>query len=54
VSIVAAVRDHVWPLIEAGTVHPVIDREIPMSQAAEAHRIMTASTHTGKILLRAG
>jgi len=51
-SIVAAVRDHVWPLVEAGTVRPVIDSEFPMPQAAEAHRIMTASTHTGKILLR--
>jgi len=51
-SIVAAVRDHVWPLVEAGTVRPVIDREIPMPQAAEAHRIMTASGHTGKIILR--
>jgi len=51
-SIVAAVRDHVWPLVEAGTVRPVIDREIPMPQAAEAHRVMTASDHTGKIILR--
>jgi putative PIG3 family NAD(P)H quinone oxidoreductase len=50
-SIVAAVRDHVWPLVEAGTVRPVVDREIPMPQAAEAHRVMTASGHTGKILL---
>jgi putative PIG3 family NAD(P)H quinone oxidoreductase len=50
-SIVAAVRDHVWPLVEAGTVRPVIDREVPMPEAAEAHRIMTASSHTGKILL---
>jgi len=49
--IVAAVREHVWPLVEAGTVRPVIDAEIPMPQAAEAHRIMTASSHTGKILL---
>jgi putative PIG3 family NAD(P)H quinone oxidoreductase len=51
-SIVAAVRDHVWPLVEAGTVRPVIDREILMPQAAEAHRVMAASDHTGKIILR--
>jgi putative PIG3 family NAD(P)H quinone oxidoreductase len=50
-SIVAAVRDHVWPLVEAGTVRPVIDREIPMPEAPEAHRIMAASSNTGKILL---
>jgi len=50
-QIVAAVRENVWPLIEAGVIRPVIDRELPMTQAAEAHRIMTASTHLGKILL---
>jgi putative PIG3 family NAD(P)H quinone oxidoreductase len=52
-EIVQAVTKHVWPLIEAGKITPVIHRELPISQAAEAHRIMEASTHTGKILLRA-
>jgi NADPH:quinone reductase-like Zn-dependent oxidoreductase len=52
-AIVSAVRDHVWPLIEAGTIRPVIDTELPMREAPRAHRIMAASTHTGKILLRA-
>ena len=51
-QIVAAVREHVWPLIEAGAVRPVIDQELPMTRADEAHRIMTSSTHLGKILLR--
>jgi NADPH:quinone reductase-like Zn-dependent oxidoreductase len=50
--IVAAVRENVWPLVEAGEIRPVIDRELPIAQAAEAHRIMTSSAHTGKILLR--
>ena len=50
-AIVAAVRDNVWPLISAGQVAAVIDRELPMPQAAEAHRVMAASTHIGKILL---
>ena len=52
-SIVAAVAANVWPVIDAGVIRPVIDRELPMSQAGEAHRIMTASTHYGKILLLA-
>jgi putative PIG3 family NAD(P)H quinone oxidoreductase len=52
-QIVAAVTENVWPLVEAGVIRPVIDRELPMTEAAEAHRIMTASTHLGKILLRA-
>jgi len=52
-AIVSAVRDRVWPLVEAGKIRPVIHCELPMSQAPEAHRIMAASTHIGKILLRA-
>ncbi|MFF1441004.1 NAD(P)H-quinone oxidoreductase [Streptomyces sp. NPDC058295] len=50
-AIVAAVREHVWPLLAAGHVRPVVDREVPMSDAAEAHRIVEASTHVGKVLL---
>ncbi|GAA1026680.1 NAD(P)H-quinone oxidoreductase [Virgisporangium ochraceum] len=50
-AIVAGVRDEVWPLVEQGRIKPVIDRRIPFPQAAEAHRVMTESAHTGKILL---
>ncbi|GAA2741144.1 NAD(P)H-quinone oxidoreductase [Terrabacter aerolatus] len=50
-AIVAAVREHVWPLIESGAVHPVIHSRHPLAQAAEAHREMEASGHIGKILL---
>jgi putative PIG3 family NAD(P)H quinone oxidoreductase len=50
-AIVAAVREHVWPLIEAGTVRPIVDRAIPLAEAAEAHRVVEASTHIGKVLL---
>ncbi|MGW5969833.1 NAD(P)H-quinone oxidoreductase [Streptomyces sp. NPDC055186] len=50
-AIVAAVRDHVWPLIADGHVRPVVDRELPMSEAAEAHRVVEESGHIGKVLL---
>ncbi len=50
-AVVAAVRDHVWPLIDAGKVAAVIDRTLPMSQAAQAHRAVAASEHIGKIVL---
>ncbi|MBD0734574.1 NAD(P)H-quinone oxidoreductase [Streptomyces sp. CBMA29] len=50
-TIVAAVREHVWPLIEAGTVRPVVDRTLPLRDAAEAHRVVDGSTHIGKVLL---
>jgi putative PIG3 family NAD(P)H quinone oxidoreductase len=51
-SIVAAVTEHVWPVVGAGLIRPVIDTELPMQEAAQAHRIMAGSAHTGKILLR--
>lgn len=51
-AIVESVRENVWPLIESGAVQPVIDRVLPMAEAAEAHRIMESSAHIGKILLR--
>jgi len=50
-TVVAAVRDHVWPLIGTGQVKAVIDQELPMPQAPRAHRAMAASEHIGKILL---
>ena len=49
--IVAAVKDNVWPLVEAGKVRPVIDRAIPMKDAAQAHRAMAAGDVFGKLLL---
>jgi putative PIG3 family NAD(P)H quinone oxidoreductase len=50
-EIVASVREHVWPLVESGQVRPIIDRTVPMHDAATAHRILEESTHIGKILL---
>ncbi|MGN9907916.1 NAD(P)H-quinone oxidoreductase [Phytohabitans sp. LJ34] len=50
-AIVRGVREHVWPLVESGAIKPVIYRRVPMSQAAEAHRIVEASDHLGKVLL---
>ena len=50
-TIVAAVREHVWPLIEAGRIAPVVHARYPLTQAAQAHRSLEASGHIGKILL---
>lgn len=46
-----SLRDKVWPLIEAGRIKPVIDRELPAAQAAEAHARMESNQHIGKIVL---
>ncbi len=50
-AIVAAVREHVWPLIASGLVRPVVHARLPMPEAARAHEILDASTHVGKVLL---
>ncbi|MFG2116763.1 NAD(P)H-quinone oxidoreductase [Streptomyces sp. NPDC048718] len=52
-AVVAAVREHVWPLVEAGTVTPVVDRALPMADVAEGHRAVESSAHVGKVLLLA-
>ena len=50
-AIVAEVLAHVWPMVEAGEVRPVIDRVLPLADVAEAHRVVGASEHVGKVLL---
>ncbi|MGW4907794.1 NAD(P)H-quinone oxidoreductase [Streptomyces sp. NPDC004270] len=50
-AIVAEVRRNVWPMIENGSVRLVLDRTLPMAEAAEAHRLMEEGRHVGKILL---
>ncbi|MFE0383307.1 NAD(P)H-quinone oxidoreductase [Streptomyces bungoensis] len=50
-AIVAAVREHVWPLLADGHVRPVVDREMPMPRAGEAHQVVEDSGHIGKVLL---
>jgi putative PIG3 family NAD(P)H quinone oxidoreductase len=50
-EIVAAVRHDVWPDVERGVVRPIVDRRLPMSRAADAHRAVEASEHIGKVLL---
>ena len=50
--IAAELREHVWPLLEAGRVAPVMDSEFPLEKAAEAHARMESSAHIGKIVLK--
>jgi NADPH:quinone reductase len=46
-----ALREQVWPLLEAGRIKPVIHQVFPAAQAAQAHALMESSTHVGKIVL---
>ncbi|MGW4685365.1 NAD(P)H-quinone oxidoreductase [Streptomyces sp. NPDC004244] len=50
-AIVAAVREHVWPLVAAGRIRPVVHAVYPVREVAEAHRTMESSSHVGKLLL---
>jgi putative PIG3 family NAD(P)H quinone oxidoreductase len=50
-ALAAEVEAHVWPLLGAGTVGPVVDAVFPLRQAADAHRTLESGTHIGKIVL---
>ncbi|SLN73555.1 Phthiocerol synthesis polyketide synthase type I PpsC [Roseivivax jejudonensis] len=50
--IAEALRRHVWPLLDAGTVGPIMDSEFPLDAAADAHARMESSGHIGKIVLK--
>jgi NADPH:quinone reductase len=45
------IESAVWPKIALGLFNPVINKEFPMDQAAEAHSLMESSQHIGKIIL---
>jgi putative PIG3 family NAD(P)H quinone oxidoreductase len=50
--IAESLRSHVWPLLEAGRIAPVMDSEFPLAEAAAAHERMESSQHIGKIVLK--
>ena len=50
--IAAELAAHVWPLLEAGKIGPVLDSEFPLEDAAGAHARMESSAHIGKIVLK--
>jgi NADPH2:quinone reductase len=45
---------HVWPLLEQGSVKPVIHATFPLEEARRAHELMESSSHLGKIVLTTG
>ncbi|WP_093151578.1 NAD(P)H-quinone oxidoreductase [Aliiruegeria lutimaris] len=50
--IARALREKVWPLLEAGTVAPIMDSTYPLEEAGAAHARMESSGHIGKIVLQ--
>ncbi|MBV8915479.1 MAG: NAD(P)H-quinone oxidoreductase [Acetobacteraceae bacterium] len=51
-AIAEALKERVWPVLDAGRCGPVIYKVFPLEQAAEAHRLMETSAHIGKIMLK--
>jgi NADPH:quinone reductase len=52
-AIAAILEQRVWPLVEQGKVAPIIFATVPLTEAAEAHRLMESGSHIGKIVLKA-
>ncbi len=52
--IAVQLREHVWPLLTAGRVAPVMDLEFALADAAAAHARMESNAHIGKIVLKVG
>jgi putative PIG3 family NAD(P)H quinone oxidoreductase len=50
-AIAWALHGSVWPMLERGTVRPVVHKTFPLAEAAEAHRLMESRGHVGKLVL---
>ena len=50
-AIAQALQAKVWPLLAAGKVRPIIYKQFPAAQAADAHALMESNQHIGKIVL---
>ena len=46
-----ALRERVWPLIEAGQIHPVIETVMPVTEADQAHQLLSKNGTFGKVVL---
>lgn len=53
-GIAEALRAHVWPLLTAGRIAPVMDSEFSLNDASKAHEHMEAGDHIGKLVLKVG
>ena len=50
-AIAQALQTRVWPLIEAGSIKPVVHQTFALGDAHRAHELMESSRHIGKIML---
>ena len=50
-AVAEALKSHIWPLLNSGALEPIVHTTFPLAEAAEAHRLMESSSHSGKIIL---
>ena len=50
-QIARALKQNVWPLLEAGKIKPIVHATFPLAQACDAHAMMEAGEQIGKIVL---
>nr|WP_261376395.1 NAD(P)H-quinone oxidoreductase [Isoptericola variabilis] len=50
-AIVAAVREHVWPMVADGRVRPVVHARLPLAEAEAAQDLLASGEAFGKVLL---
>ena len=53
-AIIEKFAETVLPLMADGTISPLISEVYPLEKAADAHRVMEAGGHFGKIVLAVG
>jgi NADPH:quinone reductase len=53
-AIAAGLKEKIWPMLDAGTVKPIIHATFPIEDTRQAHEMMESSAHLGKILLLTG
>ena len=46
-----ALENHIWPLLEARQMRPVVHKTFPLAEIAQSHRLLESSAHIGKIVL---
>ncbi len=51
-AICREVEEHVWPLVEDGTIRTMVHAELPLEEVGAAHALLEDGSHTGKVLLR--
>ena len=50
-KIMDGLHERVWPLIEAGQIRPVIEAVMPVTEASQAHQLLSENETFGKVVL---